>query len=54
MRLGTYSLARAVRVGSMRFPTFNRNHEEIIHMDARSAELSKYAANAMLPPASAS
>src|SRR5262249_14106003 len=27
---------------------FNRNHERIVLMDARSAELTKYAANAML------
>jgi UDPglucose 6-dehydrogenase len=30
------------------YAPFNRNHEKIIVMDARSAELTKYAANAML------
>jgi UDPglucose 6-dehydrogenase len=30
------------------YAPFNRNHEKIIVMDARSAELSKYAANCML------
>jgi len=30
------------------YQPFNRNHEKIIHMDVRSAELTKYAANCML------
>jgi UDPglucose 6-dehydrogenase len=30
------------------YQPFNRNHDKIIYMSARSAELSKYAANAML------
>ena len=35
------------------YESFNRNHDKMMFMDPRSAELTKYAANAMLPPKSA-
>jgi UDPglucose 6-dehydrogenase len=45
--IGTSSPA-AEKVLREIYAPFNRNHEKIIVMDARSAELTKYAANAML------
>ena len=40
--------ARAIEALKTLYAPFNRNHERIVLMDARSAELTKYAANAML------
>jgi UDPglucose 6-dehydrogenase len=40
--------ARAIETLKTLYAPFNRNHERIVLMDARSAELTKYAANAML------
>ncbi|HET6913895.1 MAG TPA: UDP-glucose/GDP-mannose dehydrogenase family protein [Rhodanobacteraceae bacterium] len=42
------SSARAGEVLSKLYAPFNRNHSRIVLMDERSAELTKYAANAML------
>lgn len=42
------SSARAVDALKNLYAPFNRNHERIVVMDERSAELTKYAANAML------
>lgn len=39
---------RAIELLKALYAPFNRNHERIILMDTRSAELTKYAANAML------
>ncbi|MBU6200177.1 MAG: UDP-glucose/GDP-mannose dehydrogenase family protein [Xanthomonadaceae bacterium] len=39
---------RAIEQLKALYAPFNRNHERIVLMDARSAELTKYAANAML------
>lgn len=39
---------RAVQMLKTLYAPFNRNHERIVLMDERSAELTKYAANAML------
>ena len=40
--------ARALSLLRALYAPFNRNHERIVAMDLRSAELTKYAANAML------
>ena len=40
--------ARAVELMRSLYAPFNRNHDRLIVMDIRSAELTKYAANAML------
>ena len=40
--------AHALALLKRLYAPFNRNHERIVTMDARSAELTKYAANAML------
>src|SRR6478752_7116427 len=40
--------ARAVEALKALYAPFNRNHERLVLMDVRSAELTKYAANAML------
>ena len=42
------SSARAVAMLRKLYAPFNRNHDRIVLMDERSAELTKYAANAML------
>lgn len=42
------SSARAVALLRQLYAPFNRNHERLVVMDERSAELTKYAANAML------
>jgi len=40
--------ARAIEQMKALYAPFNRNHERLVLMDVRSAELTKYAANAML------
>lgn len=45
--IGTDS-AHAIDVMKRLYAPFNRNHERLVVMDMRSAELTKYAANAML------
>ena len=42
------SSARAIEQLKALYAPFNRNHERLVLMDVRSAELTKYAANAML------
>ncbi|MEO7067514.1 MAG: UDP-glucose/GDP-mannose dehydrogenase family protein [Rhodanobacter sp.] len=42
------SSARAIEVLRKLYAPFNRNHDRMVVMDERSAELTKYAANAML------
>ena len=42
------SSAKAIQTLKTLYAPFNRNHERIVQMDERSAELTKYAANAML------
>lgn len=42
------SAPRAINALKALYAPFNRNHERIVLMDERSAELTKYAANAML------
>jgi len=39
---------RAIEMMRQLYAPFNRNHERVIFMDVRSAEMTKYAANAML------
>jgi UDPglucose 6-dehydrogenase len=45
--IGTKSARAAELLGALYEP-YNRNHDRVIVMDSRSAELTKYAANAML------
>ncbi|MBX3707396.1 MAG: UDP-glucose/GDP-mannose dehydrogenase family protein [Pseudomonadales bacterium] len=45
--IGT-SNPRSARLLEALYAPFNRNHDKLIHMDVRSAELTKYAANVML------
>ena len=40
--------AKAAQALEQLYAPFNRNHDKVVHMDIRSAELTKYAANVML------
>ncbi len=40
--------AHSAKMLEQLYAPFNRNHDKIVHMDIRSAELTKYAANVML------
>ena len=40
--------AKVAQVLDRLYRPFNRNHDKVLHMDVRSAEMTKYAANAML------
>ncbi|MEP7316706.1 MAG: UDP-glucose/GDP-mannose dehydrogenase family protein [Sphingomicrobium sp.] len=40
--------ARSFQLMDQLYAPFNRNHDKIVHMDRRSAEMTKYAANGML------
>ena len=42
------SSQRGAEIVDQLYAPFNRNHDKIVHMDVRSAELTKYAANVML------
>ncbi len=42
------SSEHGARVMDQLYAPFNRNHDKVVHMDVRSAELTKYAANVML------
>ncbi len=42
------STPRGAEAMDQLYAPFNRNHDKIVHMDVRSAELTKYAANVML------
>ena len=42
------SSVRGAQAMDQLYAPFNRNHDKIVHMDVRSAELTKYAANVML------
>ena len=47
VELGEFEI-EATRLLERLYGPFNRNHDKVLHMDVRSAELTKYAANVML------